>query len=103
MEVEVAARYGMPITFVVVNNNGIGVGVERLDPERPVPPTALLPGARYEKVMEAFGGLGFYAERPEELRAALREALAADRPSLINVAIDPRARRKPQPFPWLTR
>ncbi|HEY8490315.1 MAG TPA: oxalyl-CoA decarboxylase [Dehalococcoidia bacterium] len=103
MEVEVAARYGMPITFVVVNNNGIGVGVERLDPERPVPPGALLPGARYEKVMEAFGGLGFYAETPDQLRAALREALAAERPSLINVPINPRARRKPQPFPWLTR
>ncbi len=103
MEVEVAARYRMPITFIVLNNNGIGQGVTDLDPERPVPPFALLPGARYERVMEAFGGLGFHAERPDELRDALARALAADRPSLINVVIDPRAQRKPQPFAWLTR
>lgn len=100
MDVEVAARYNLPIVFIVMNNSGMGSGLTELDPSRPIPPTALLPGSRYEKVMEAFGGLGFYAERPPELRAALEQALGAERPSLINVIIDPGAGRKPQRFPW---
>jgi thiamine pyrophosphate-dependent acetolactate synthase large subunit-like protein len=41
--------------------------------------------------MEAFGGTGVEAATAEELQAALRAALEARRPTLINVAIDPQA------------
>jgi 2-hydroxyacyl-CoA lyase 1 len=102
MEVEVACRYRLPITFVVVNNNGIGGGPSRLDPER-IPPSAYTPQARYEHVIEAFGGRGYFVTDPAELEQSLKEALADPVPSLINVMIDPRAQRKPQPFNWLTR
>jgi thiamine pyrophosphate-dependent acetolactate synthase large subunit-like protein len=102
MEVEVACRYRLPITFVVVNNNGIGGGPSRLDPER-IPPSAYVPQARYERVIEAFGGRGYFVTNPGELEQSLKEALADPMPTLINVMIDPRAQRKPQPFNWLTR
>ncbi len=102
MEVEVACRYRLPITFVVVNNNGIGGGPSRLDPER-IPPSAYTPQARYERVIEAFGGRGYFVTNPAELEHCLKEALADPVPNLINVMIDPRAQRKPQPFNWLTR
>ena len=102
MEVEVACRYRLPITFVVVNNNGIGGGPPRLDPER-IPPSAYVPQARYERVIEAFGGRGYFVTDPGQLEQSLKEALADPNPSLINVMIDPRAQRKPQPFNWLTR
>ena len=102
MEVEVACRYRLPITFVVVNNNGIGGGPSRLDPER-IPPSAYTPQARYERIIEAFGGKGYFVTQPAELEQSLKEALADPVPSLINVMIDPRAQRKPQPFNWLTR
>jgi 2-hydroxyacyl-CoA lyase 1 len=102
MEVEVACRYRLPITFVVVNNNGIGGGPSRLDPER-IPPSAYTPQARYERVIEAFGGRGYFVTDPGQLEQSLKEALADPTPSLINVMIDPRAQRKPQPFNWLTR
>jgi 2-hydroxyacyl-CoA lyase 1 len=102
MEVEVACRYGMPIVFIVFNNNGIGGGPPVLDPKR-VLPSAYVPNARYERVIEAFGGEGYFVERPEQLRPALESALASDRASVINVMIDPQSRRKPQQFEWLTR
>jgi len=102
MEVEVACRYGMPITFIILNNNGIGGGPSTLDPAR-VMPTSYVPNARYEKVIEAFGGDGYYVETPEQLRPALDAALASGRPNVVNVMIDAKSQRKPQQFGWLTR
>jgi 2-hydroxyacyl-CoA lyase 1 len=102
MEVEVACRHRLPITFVVVNNNGIGGGLSELNPDA-IPPSVYLPNAHYERVIEAFGGRGYFVTRPEELAPALKEAFADPRPNLVNVMIDPRAQRKPQQFEWLTR
>jgi len=102
MEVEVACRYSLPITFVVVNNNGIGGGPGELNPEF-IPPTSYLPNAHYEKVIEGFGGLGFYCERPDEIRSALDAAFASGKPAVVNIMINPRAGRKKQEFGWLTR
>jgi 2-hydroxyacyl-CoA lyase 1 len=103
MEVEVACRFGLPIIFIVFNNNGIGGGPLEFDRSKPLPPNALTPLAHYEKVIEAFGGDGYYVEKPGELTAALEKAMASKRPTLINVVIDPNARRRPQAFAWLTR
>jgi thiamine pyrophosphate-dependent acetolactate synthase large subunit-like protein len=102
MEVEVACRYQLPITFVIINNNGIGGGPGELDPKN-VPPSAYTPNARYEKVIEAFGGRGYFVTRPDELERTLKEALNDPNPNVVNVMIDPRAQRKPQKFGWLTR
>lgn len=102
MEVEVACRYRLPITFIVVNNNGIGGGPAELDPEN-VPPGAYVPNARYEKIIEAFGGKGHFVMKVAELDPTLREAVADPTPSIVNIMIDPRAQRKPQQFAWLTR
>src|SRR5438552_2322184 len=87
MEVEVACRYGMPITFIILNNNGIGGGPSSLDPSKPVLPVAYVPNARYEKVIEAFGGDGYYVESPDELRPALEAAMSSGKPSVVNVMI----------------
>ena len=102
MEVEVACRYNMPIIFIVVNNNGISGGPSELDPNF-IPPSSLLPNAHYEKVIEAFGGLGFFCEKPDEIKPALEEAFASGKPCVVNIMIDPRARRRAQQFGWLTR
>ena len=47
--------------------------------------------ARYEKLIEAFGGVGYDAVDPQGLAKALTEALASGKPALINCAIDPTA------------
>ena len=62
------------------------------------PPTALLPNARYERIIEAFGGKGFFAETPDELRTVLNSAFDETRknkkPVLINVMISPYAKQQ---------
>ena len=51
-------------------------------------PTAFVKGARYDKMIEAFGGVGFHVTTPAELSKALTEAIAAGKPALINAVID---------------
>ena len=67
-----------------------------------LPPGALTRGARYDLMMEAFGGRGYNVEDPADLRKALDDSMAHDGPTLVNVAINPKAERKPQKFRWLT-
>ncbi len=43
-------------------------------------PNALIYGARYDKMMEAFGGKGWFIEDPKDLKAALEEAMALQGP-----------------------
>jgi 2-hydroxyacyl-CoA lyase 1 len=100
MECETICRYNLPITIVVLNNNGIGGGFEAMPEDRPPPPNMLLPGARYEGVMEAFGGKGWYVTEPSQLRAALDQATEWGGPALVHVVLDPKAGRKPQQFAW---
>ena len=103
LEVEVAVRHKLPITWIVFNNNGIGGGPSTLPEDAPLPPGAFVPNARYDKVIEAFGGKGYHVETPEALRAALQESFASGATTLINVAINPQSKRRPQQFAWLSR
>ena len=104
MEVETACRYRLPIVFVIINNNAIGGGVEKL-PDDPfaAPPSGYTIDAGYEKMIEGFGGKGYLCRTPEDFSTALKQALDDDMPSIINVLIDPHARGKPQKFAWLTK
>src|SRR2546428_157687 len=92
MEIETICRYHLPIVTVVFNNGGIyrGDDVNRSGGADPAP-TVLMKQARYEKLIEAFGGVGYYAVDPQELANSLTDALASGKPSLINCAIDPTA------------
>ena len=54
-------------------------------------PTVFVKGARYDKMMEAFGGIGANVTTPEELSKALTEGIASGKPTLINVVIDENA------------
>jgi thiamine pyrophosphate-dependent acetolactate synthase large subunit-like protein len=63
-------------------------------------PNALIYGARYERMMEAFGGKGFFVEDPKDLGGTLDEAMNHRRPALVNVVLSQGAARKPQQFCW---
>ncbi len=102
MELETMTRYNLPVKLIVLNNGGIGGGLHPVPEGRAAPPGNLTYGARYEAMLEALGGKGFYVEDPKDLRAALDGAMAVDGPALVNVALNPRAGRKPQQFGWLT-
>lgn len=92
MEIETVCRYHLPIVTVVFNNGGIyrGDDVNRTGGADPAP-TILMKQARYEKLIEAFGGVGYNALDPRGLAKALTDALASGKPALINCAIDPTA------------
>lgn len=102
MELETICRYDLPITTIVLNNGGIGGGFEDWPADKPLPPSALSRTARYEKVIEAFGGTGYYVEDPAELRPTLDKAISSGRPNVVHVLIASRADRKPQEFHWKT-
>ncbi len=103
MEVETMCRYKLPVKIVILNNGGIGGGIDELPEDKPIPVSILTPRARYDQMMEAFGGKGFYVEDPTTLREVLDEAMAFEGPALVNVILDPKAGRKPQQFAWLTK
>ena len=89
MEVETICRYNLPVCVVVFNNNGVYGGMDTNPTGGPdVAPTVFVKNARYDKLMEAFGGVGVHATTCDELAKAMAEAVASGRPTLINAVID---------------
>ena len=90
MELETICRYRLAVTTIIFNNNGVYKGSDpNLNPKGPdVAVTAFVKGARYDKMIEAFGGVGYHVTTPAEMTKALTEAIAAGKPALINAVID---------------
>jgi 2-hydroxyacyl-CoA lyase 1 len=102
MEMETLCRYGMPAKIVVLNNGGIGPGMPEI-PQNPylnMKPNTLIYGARYDQMMQAFGGFGAYVEDPRDLRDALDQLMRFPGPGLVNVKLSQGSARKPQQFRW---
>lgn len=92
MEVETICRYKLPVCVVVFNNNGIYRGTDVNPTGGPdVATTVFVKNARYDKMMEAFGGVGIQATTPEELSRAVIAAMDSGKPTLINAVIDEKA------------
>src|SRR4030081_2833195 len=92
MECETICRYNLPVCVVILNNNGVYRGDEvNTTGGRDPSPLVFVKGARYEKLMEAFGGVGVLASTPAELRRAMEEAIRSRKPTLINAVIDEKA------------
>jgi len=92
MEIETICRYSLPVVTIVFNNGGIyrGDDVNRSGGADPAP-TTLMASARYDKLIEAFGGTGHHVADPQALSKALTASLASGKPALINCVIDPKA------------
>jgi oxalyl-CoA decarboxylase len=92
MEIETICRYNLPVCVVIFNNDGIyrGTDLNRGGGSDPAT-TVFVKGARYDKMIEAFGGVGANATTPDELKRAVNAAMDSGKPTLINAAIDPAA------------
>jgi oxalyl-CoA decarboxylase len=92
MEVETICRYNLPVCVVIFNNNGIYRGTD-VNPSggSDVATTVFVKDSRYDKMMDAFGGVGVNATTPDELKRAVNEAMDSGKPTLINAVIDPAA------------
>jgi oxalyl-CoA decarboxylase len=88
MEIETICRYRLPIVILVFNNGGIYHGdAVGIAPS----PTGFVHDARYDKLIGAFGGVGYHVTDKSSLSTAVTDALRAGKPALINVVIDPTA------------
>ena len=91
MEIETVCRYNLPVCIVVFNNDGIYRGTDVNTASSDPATTVFVKGARYDKMIEAFGGIGVNATSPDELRRAVNAAMDSGKPTLINAVIDPKA------------
>ncbi len=91
MEIETICRYNLPVCVVIFNNDGIYRGTDVNTAGSDPATTVFVKGARYDKMIEAFGGTGINATSPDELRRAVNEAMDSGKPTLINAVIDPAA------------
>jgi acetolactate synthase-1/2/3 large subunit len=96
-ELATAVQHRIPIVVVLVNDGAYG-NVRRTQVEdfgnRVIASDLVNPD--FMKLADSFGILGLRATTPEALRAALRQALAANVPALIEVPAGP------MPNPWKT-
>jgi oxalyl-CoA decarboxylase len=92
MEIETICRYNLPVCIVIFNNDGIyrGTDVNPTGGSDPSP-MVFVKGARYDKMIEAFGGVGVNVTSPDELKRAVNAAMDSGKPTLINAVIDPAA------------
>lgn len=92
MEIETICRYKLPVCVVVFNNNGIYRGTD-VNPGggSDVATTVFVKDARYDRMMEAFGGVGVYVTSPDELGRAVNDAMDSGKPTLVNAVIDEKA------------
>ena len=97
-ELATAVHHRIPVVIVVANDNAFG-NVKRIQQTQY--------GGRvlaceftnpdFVRLAESFGALGLRAHTPEELRAALRTAFAANIPAVIDLPCGP----MPDPWPLL--
>jgi 2-hydroxyacyl-CoA lyase 1 len=104
MEMETLCRYGMPAKIVILNNGGIGPGMPEIpsNPMLNMRPNTLIYGARYDKMMQAFGGYGAYVEDTKDVRGALDELMNFPGPGVVNIKLSQGSQRKQQAFRWHT-
>jgi 2-hydroxyacyl-CoA lyase 1 len=104
MEMETLCRYNMPAKIVILNNGGIGPGMPEIpsNPMLNMRPNTLIYGARYDKMMQSFGGFGAYVEDTKDVRGALDELMNFPGPGVVNIKLSQGSQRKAQAFRWHT-
>ena len=93
-ELETAVRCGIKTVTVLNNNRCFSqcvVGVHKAYGERAGKPEEMYRFAevRFDRLAEEMGCLGIRVEKPEDIAGALKTALQADRPALVEVITDP--------------
>lgn len=85
-----AVKYNLPIIVVIIKNNTLGqIKWEQIvflgNPEY----GCELHNPDFARYAEACGGLGLTVEKPDEIRPALERAIAAGKPAIVEVVVDP--------------
>lgn len=89
-EFATAVKYDLPITVVIIKNDVLGqIKWEQIvflgNPEYVVE----LQSIDFAKYAEACGGIGIKVTDPNDIRSALEKALASNKPTIVEVVVDP--------------
>ena len=85
--------HNLPVTVVCFNNARMGMLDSEEERLNMAPFFTELPPTDFARVAEACGAAGLRVEEPGNLPSALHQALAARRPFVVDVAIDPQERQ----------
>lgn len=90
-----AVKYELPLTIVIFNNHKLGlIQMEQEVQGYPEYQTGLL-NPDFSALARACGARGISVSEPDELEAALRDALHTDGPTVVDVAVNPEERTMP--------
>jgi acetolactate synthase-1/2/3 large subunit len=93
MEVHSAVEHEIPVVWLVLNDSGLGMvrQGETLIYGRDLGACRFNNELDFATFARAIGARGYTVERPEQLRDALRDALACRMPAIVDIKIDPSA------------
>jgi acetolactate synthase-1/2/3 large subunit len=98
MELETAARHGLPVAVVIGNDGGWGIVRHLQQALHGRPLASDLPVAPYELLAEFAGGVGDRVETPKQLEIAITNALVSSKPSVINAILDQSVQHEAMPL-----
>lgn len=91
MDFDTLVRHKLPVVVVCGNNGAWGLEKHPMEALYGYSVAAdLRRNARYDRLAQSLGGKGLLVNHPDDLGPALDQALASDRPTLINVLTDPK-------------
>jgi acetolactate synthase-1/2/3 large subunit len=101
-ELETARRHRINTVTIINNNNGLAQGIDDVHAmygDRPGKPEELyaFEPVSFAQIAQDMGCLGIRVEHPDEIAGALRQALTAERPVVVEVITGLRYRA---PEPW---
>ncbi len=94
-EVSTAVQYDLPAVWIVLNDARMGIVEKGMAGLGLQPYETSLPATDFAMLARAMGARGLSVDRPDELHAVLREAMALPGPVVVDVIIDP---EEPSPF-----
>lgn len=87
-EINTAVRHDIALVSIVLNNRCHGA--EKAQQQRNFGAKYIgvdLVNPRFDKLAEVYGALGMYVERPDQIADAVKTALAANRPAVIEIPV----------------
>ena len=89
-EIETAVRHGIAVVTLVMNNNCWGsekAYQKHFYNERYI--GCDIGNPRYDQFARLFGAAGYYVDHPDQVGDAIKAAIAADKPAIVEIPIDP--------------
>lgn len=88
-EVSTAVQYHLPVVWIVVNDSQYGMVEHGMRDSGYLPVETGLPRTRFVELARSMGADGILVESEERLASALRQAMQAEGPFVVDVVVDP--------------